>query len=212
VLFIGNSLTQSNDLPRRVQELALDAGAPIGVDAVVAPGFSLEDHLASGPAVARIRSRAWTAVVLQQGPSTLPDSRTALIRDATRLVGEIRAVGARPALLEVWPLPGQRQEDVTASYRAAAQATGAVLIPAGQAWQAAAARTGGRLPPERARDLPGRADGPLHAQRTPPSPTRAGPRAAAGREFVVDGSGRSAESRSLYGRTLNRGRTTPPRP
>jgi hypothetical protein len=143
VLFIGNSLTQSNDLPRRVQELALDAGAPIGVDAVVAPGFSLEDHLASGPAVARIRSRAWTAVVLQQGPSTLPDSRTALIRDATRLVGEIRAVGARPALLEVWPLPGQRQEDVTASYRAAAQATGAVLIPAGQAWQAAAARTGG---------------------------------------------------------------------
>jgi hypothetical protein len=40
----------------------------------------------------------------------------------------------------VWPLPGQRQEDVSASYRAAAEAVGALLIPAGDAWQAAVRR------------------------------------------------------------------------
>jgi hypothetical protein len=140
ILFIGNSLTESNDLPRRVQELAGDSGNPVAVDAVVAGGFSLGDHLAQGPALARIRSRSWTAVVLQQGPSTLPASRAALIRDAQRLAAEIRGVGARVALLGVWPLPGQRQEDVTASYRAAADAVGAVLIPAGDAWQAARAQ------------------------------------------------------------------------
>jgi hypothetical protein len=142
VLFIGNSLTESNDLPRRVQDLARDAGAPIEVSAVVAGGFSLEDHLAAGPAVPRIRSRAWSAVVLQQGPSTLPESRSALIRDATRMAAEIRAAGARPALMMVWGLPGQRQQDVSASYRAAAEATGSLLISAGDAWQAALARDG----------------------------------------------------------------------
>src|SRR5207344_1149689 len=107
---------------------------------VVAGGFSLEDHLNSGPAVPRIRSRAWSVVVLQQGPSTLPESRAILIRDATRMAAEIRAVGARPALLMVWGLPGQRQEDVDASYRAAAEATQSILIPAGNAWQIALAR------------------------------------------------------------------------
>src|SRR5262245_7335119 len=140
LLFIGNSLTEANDLPHRVQDLARDAGAPIDVSAVVSGGFSLEDHLDSGPALGRIRSRNWSVVVLQQGPSTLPESRAALIRDSTRMAAEIRAVGARPALLMVWGLPGQRQEDVSASYRAAAEATGSVLIPAGDAWQIALGR------------------------------------------------------------------------
>lgn len=142
LLFIGNSLTEANDLPHRVQDIAGDGGMRIDVAAVVAGGFSLEDHLASGAAVARIRAATWSAVVLQQGPSTLPESRAALIRDASALATQIRAAGARPALLMVWPLPGQRQEDVSASYRAAAVATGSLLVPAGDAWQAARARDG----------------------------------------------------------------------
>lgn len=140
VLFIGNSLTGANDLPRRVQELARDGGAPIEVDAVIAAGFSLEDHLSTGRALSRIRSRRWRAVILQQGPSTLPASRANLIQHAHLLARRVREGGARPALLMVWGLPGQRQEDVSASYRAAAGATGSLLIPAGDAWQAALAR------------------------------------------------------------------------
>ena len=110
------------------------------MSALVAGGFALEDHLSGGQAVPRIRSRAWSVVVLQQGPSTLPESRAALIRDATRMAAEIRAVGGRPALLMVWGIPGQRQEDVAASYRAAAEAIDALLIPAGNAWQLAVGR------------------------------------------------------------------------
>src|SRR5262245_51008105 len=103
VLFIGNSLTEANDLPRRVQDLSRDAGAPVEVEAVLGSGYSLEDHLAAGRAVSRIRARSWSVVVLQQGPSTLPESRALLIRDARRLGDEARAAGGRPALLEVWP-------------------------------------------------------------------------------------------------------------
>jgi hypothetical protein len=140
LLFIGNSLTQANDLPRRVQEIAGDGGSVIDVDMVATPGYSLEDHLGAGAAAARIRARPWATVVLQQGPSTLPESRAALIRDLSSFAAQIRAAGARPALLMVWPLPGQLQEDVSASHRAAADATGALLVPAGDAWQAARAR------------------------------------------------------------------------
>ncbi|MGH2899300.1 MAG: hypothetical protein ACRDMZ_11545, partial [Solirubrobacteraceae bacterium] len=102
--------------------------------------FSIGDHMANGQAQAAIRSRRWELVVLQQGPSTLAESRVSLIQDATAITRIIREAGAEPALLAVWPLPGQRQEDVTASYRAAAEAVHGRLIRAGDAWQAALVR------------------------------------------------------------------------
>jgi hypothetical protein len=134
ILFIGNSLTAANDLPRRVAALASAAGKPLETDSVTMDGASLLDHWDDGAARRKIASRRWTFVVLQQGPSTLPASRAELIRSATQFGEEIRRAGARPALLMVWPLPGQRAADVSASYRAAAEATGSVLIAAGDDW------------------------------------------------------------------------------
>jgi hypothetical protein len=134
ILFIGNSLTSANDLPRRVAAVAAAGGVSIVTDGVAIDGASLSDHWEDGRARRAIASRAWSVVVLQQGPSTLPESRTELIRATTEIGDAIRRAGATPALLMVWPLPGQRAADVSASYRAAAEATGSVLIPAGDAW------------------------------------------------------------------------------
>jgi hypothetical protein len=134
VLFIGNSLTSANGLPERSRRIAAAAGLEIQTSAVTMDGASLLDHWEAGRARDAIRSRPWSAVVLQQGPSTLPASREELTRLAGQFGEEIRRAGARPALLMVWPLPGQTPEAVSASYRAAAQATGALLIPAGDAW------------------------------------------------------------------------------
>ena len=134
VLFIGNSLTAANDLPGRARRIASAAGMEIDTGAVTVGGASLLDHWDAGRAREMIRSRRWSVVVLQQGPSTLPESRQELTRLATQFGEEIRRVGGRPALLMVWPLPGQTAEAVSASYRAAAEATGSLLIPAGDAW------------------------------------------------------------------------------
>jgi hypothetical protein len=134
VLFIGNSLTSANDLPGQVRAIAAASGVPTDTASVTMDGASLQDHWDAGRVRERIQSRRWTFVVLQQGPSTLPESRAELIRSTTQYAEEIRRAGARPALLMVWPLPGQTAEAVAASYRAAAEATGALLIPAGEAW------------------------------------------------------------------------------
>jgi hypothetical protein len=134
ILFIGNSLTSANDLPRRVAVLAAASGASIETDSVAIDGASLLDHWEDGRSRRRIASRRWSFVVLQQGPSTLPESRAELVRSTTQFGEEIRRAGAQPALLMVWPLPGQRAADVSASYRAAAEATRSTLIAAGDAW------------------------------------------------------------------------------
>jgi len=107
---------------------------------VTAPGASLLDHWEDGRAVRAIRDGRWSVVVLQQGPSTLPESRAELVASTRQFAAEIRRVGARPALLMVWPLPGQQATAVSASYRAAAEANDALLLPAGDAWTLVGAR------------------------------------------------------------------------
>jgi hypothetical protein len=138
VLFVGNSLTEGNELPFLVEALSQAGGRPLAVDAVTYGGVSLEDHwrLATQD---RIASGAYRYVVLQQGPSALPESR-ANLREWTRRFDEvIRKAGGRSALYMVWPESYRRHAfgDVSASYRLASEDVGGVLLPAGDAWLAA---------------------------------------------------------------------------
>jgi hypothetical protein len=139
VLFIGNSLTAGNDLPQLVQAIAAAGGIHMDVDSVTAGGFSLEDHWNGGDARKRLTESRWTHVVLQQGPSSLPESQTNLRQWTSRWSDEIRQHGATPALYMVWPFEGQANGFalVSKSYRAAAKAAEARIFPAGEAWQEA---------------------------------------------------------------------------
>ena len=104
ILFIGNSLTYFNDLPLVVQALADSAGGEaLAVRSVTAGGYSLEDHWNAGTAPHTIAERQWSVVVLQQGPSSLPESRENLREWTRRFDGEIRRAGARTGLYMVWP-------------------------------------------------------------------------------------------------------------
>lgn len=144
ILFVGNSLTYFNDMPEIVAAISLGAedDLPMRVGMVAIGGFSLEDHWNQGDALDAIDSGEWDVVVLQQGPSTLPESRDHLVEWAGRFAERIRAEGGEPALYSVWPTDGtEAGYDATlASYAAAAEAVDGILIPAGEAWRAAQAR------------------------------------------------------------------------
>ena len=86
VLFIGNSLTAWNELPQVVARLAQADGQPQPLVRMVAVGgFSLEDHWHQGDARRAIADGPWDVVVLQQGPSALPESRRLLVEYARPL-------------------------------------------------------------------------------------------------------------------------------
>ena len=138
VLFIGNSLTAANDLPAMVESLARATGErTLEWKAVLQPGASLEDQWQAGDAVRAIRSQPWDFVVLQQGPSSLPESRVLLRRDTARFAKVIREAGARPALYMVWPARNRSGDfdGVSISYRTAAKDVDGLIIPAGDAWR-----------------------------------------------------------------------------
>jgi len=148
ILFIGNSLTSANDLPGLVQRLGQsDPSRRVMVASVAFGNYSLEDHWNRGDARRAIDAARWDLVVLQQGPSALPESRALLIEYTLRFAGDIRRAGARPAVYMVWP-PLDREAEwdaVTASYAAAADAVQGLLLPAGEALRAAR-RTNPDLP------------------------------------------------------------------
>ena len=140
VLFIGNSLTYFNDLPGTVAGLAGSANVTIHVASVARPNLALIDHVeGSSNALDVIRQGEWNYVVLQQGPSALALSRDTLLLATRVLASEISAVGARTALLMVWPESSRFAvfDDVRDSYRAAADDVGGLFLPAGEAWRTA---------------------------------------------------------------------------
>jgi hypothetical protein len=144
VLFIGNSLTAANNLPAMVEAIARQGGETIVPETVAFPDFSLEDHWMRGDAVRAVRRGGWFAIVLQQGPSALPESRVNLIEYARKFDGEARKVGAKTALYMVWPGLARPNavEGVRQSYAKAASEVGGLLLPAGEAWRAAWRRDG----------------------------------------------------------------------
>jgi len=140
VLFVGNSLTAFNNLPGLVEALSRTTAGPIlSSAAVVYPDHSLEDHWARGDAVRTIGRGGWSFVVLQQGPSALPESQVLLREYTKRFDGVIRKAGARTALYMVWPSRSRAQDrdGVSRSYTAAAHDVGGLLLPAGDAWRTA---------------------------------------------------------------------------
>jgi hypothetical protein len=139
VLFIGNSLTYANDLPAMLKTLADSASVdrPLHVDAVAFADFSLEDHWADGRARRALNDGSWDVVIMQQGPSTLPQNRVHLASWSERWADAIRENGGRPALYMVWAQASGDLAAVSESYRAAAEHVNGMLLPAGEAWRAA---------------------------------------------------------------------------
>lgn len=139
VLFIGNSLTYSNNLPEMYVALAGLAGkSGVHAASVAYPDFALEDHWQEGTARRALTTNKWEFVVMQQGSSALPASQVHLRDGANTFAPLIRAAGATPVMYMVWPTTSRLGDfpAVLQSYRGAAAAIGGVFAPAGDGWTA----------------------------------------------------------------------------
>jgi hypothetical protein len=140
VLFIGNSLTYTNDLPGTVEQIAALAGDTIRTRSVALPDFALIDHVKGlSDAVQVLQREKWDFVVLQQGPSALPVSRDTLVLATQLFDPYIKSAGAKSAQFMTWPASNRLTafDSVLASSQLAARAVGGVVFPAGKAWTTA---------------------------------------------------------------------------
>jgi hypothetical protein len=155
VLFVGNSYVSVNDLPRAFARVAASLGSSVIFDAVAPGGYTLAQHAADPATRAKLASRRWDVVVLQEQSQHLGFRADQVAREtapaAERLSALAKASGARVVLEETW---GRRdgdayncrnlpevctydgmQDRLNANTAALAESLGAILAPIGAAWR-----------------------------------------------------------------------------
>jgi hypothetical protein len=157
VLFVGNSYTYSHELPDVVAAVAAARGIALVTGMLALPNYAIEDHLARRD-YENMLGRGWDWVLLQQGPSSLPENQVNLRIYSGRAADLARARGIRVALWSAWPALDNAHTwaAAEASYRNAALANNLCVLPVATAWRLARERAPGvqlyaddRLHPER---------------------------------------------------------------
>lgn len=142
VLMMGNSHTGANQLPQLLQSM-LRAGLPGRTVATVeAPGWMfLDERLQHAPSLALLRSRPWSAVVLQAQKYSTSGQFSYSTFEAEELVRLSRSVGALPVLFPEWPRRGVPETDrIHDLHESIAAVAPACVAPIGHAWDLAAQR------------------------------------------------------------------------
>ncbi len=138
ILFVGNSLTYTNNLPLLVANAGAKYDIPLETEMLAFPNFSLEDHWLQGKLQKLIASGRFDIVVVQQGPSSQADGREMLLTYGSKLKRLCEKNGVVLAFFMVWPPKDHvdRFDGVISNYTDAAMKTQAILCPVGLAWKA----------------------------------------------------------------------------
>ncbi|MBN3760563.1 SGNH/GDSL hydrolase family protein [Burkholderia sp. Ac-20365] len=138
ILFVGNSYTTRNDMPKMLARLlqASIPGMQVEADVLAFGGASLAAHWNRGEVQKRLAAQKWNAVVLQDQSTRPLRALKSMQEYARRFVDEIQISGAKPYLYMTWARkndPESQAKFVTA-FQGLAKVTGAKVIPVGLAW------------------------------------------------------------------------------
>lgn len=136
VLFVGNSFTARNDLPKLIAQLAAERGISIEPTLLSMGGASLRMHWNKGQAQKAIQDGKFDYVVLQE-QSTLPVKNAVRMRENVLLFDEaIKAAGAKTVLYMTWARKHSpdHQQLITDAYESIGREIGAVVVPVGRIW------------------------------------------------------------------------------
>jgi len=137
ILYVGNSLTYSNNLPEIVERLGKSFNKNIDTQCICFPNYGLEDHWNDGLIQASISKGEFDFVVFQQGPSSQAYGRTSLLDFGGRISKLAIEKGATPVYFMVWPSLQYYQtfNGVIKNHTDAAEFNKAHLIKGGEIWR-----------------------------------------------------------------------------
>src|ERR1017187_9569883 len=137
ILWVGNSYTYVNDLPKIITQLAEASKVDRrpAITGILRGGELLKGHWAN-PELQKALDGKWDVVVMQE-QSTTPIYQPDTLLKYGKLIGDApHRSGARVVLYVTWPRKSQpaAEDTIVAAYRALADATHATLALAGRAW------------------------------------------------------------------------------
>jgi len=133
ILFIGNSLTYTNDLPKLVAQVGSSNGKNVYTEELAYPNYAIEDHWNDGKMQKLICEGDFDFVVIHQGPSSQADGREMLFDYGQRIKNICLSRGSELAFFMVWPAKANYHtfDGVIKNYSDAAEATHSLLCSVG---------------------------------------------------------------------------------
>ena len=137
ILFIGNSLTYTNNLPGLVEKYASSKGINVVTKMVAFPNYAIEDHWKDGQVQQLISGKTYDFVVIQQGPSSQSDGRKMLIEYGKKYNDLCELNDAKLCYFMVWPSLNYYYtfDDVIKNHKDAATINNSILLPVGEFWK-----------------------------------------------------------------------------
>ena len=137
ILFVGNSLTYTNNLPGLVTLLGKEKGLTVKTEMIAYPNYGLEDHWNDGSLQTLLAEKHFDFVVVQQGPSSQNEGRIMLLDYGTRIKALCETHNAKLAFFMVWPAFSNLHtfDALIKNYTDAAAATNSLLCPVGEVWK-----------------------------------------------------------------------------
>lgn len=138
LVFIGNSLTYTNDLPSLVEKYAKTKGIIVKTKMIALPNYGLEDHWNDGEIQKLIKSKNYDYIIIQQGPSSQEYGRISLLEYGKKLNDLCKENKTKLVFLMVWPSKKyyHTYDRVIKNYTNAANQVSALLCPVGKVWKA----------------------------------------------------------------------------
>ncbi|GAB5553629.1 MAG: hypothetical protein Sapg2KO_32200 [Saprospiraceae bacterium] len=137
LLFVGNSLTYYNDLPRLVKDEAAKRDIEIATKTLAKGNYAIVDHWDDGSVQSLIRSKKYDFVIIQQGPSSQDEGFNILVESGADYAELCKANDTKLAYFMVWPSRNYYHtfDGVIKNYTTAATVNNAILCPVGKVWK-----------------------------------------------------------------------------
>ncbi len=137
ILFIGNSLTYTNNLPSLVKTKAMYSDYNIETKMVAFPNYAISDHWNKGEVQKLISSGNYSMVIIQQGPSSQSEGKNILINYGEKYSTLCKENNVLLAYFMVWPSLEYYHtfDDVIKNHELAAEMNDAILFPVGKVWK-----------------------------------------------------------------------------
>lgn len=137
ILFIGNSLTYTNDMPLILEKIGLHFHKKIETEMVCLPNYAIIDHWNDGKIQQKIASENFDYVIIQQGPSSQEIGRKMLIEDGKKISSLCNKYNTKLGYFMVWPAKRHyfTFDKVIANHKEAARINNAILFEVGSNWK-----------------------------------------------------------------------------
>lgn len=137
-LFVGNSLTYTNNLPKIFENVAANFNETINTKSLCYPNYALEDHWEEGKLQKLINTGTYDYIIVQQGPSSQNEGKLMLIDYGKKIKALCSKKNSQLVFFMVWPSKyyANTFDGVIQNYLLASQINKALVSPAGEVWKA----------------------------------------------------------------------------